>query len=325
MTLAAALPPPPRSARLGFAIRQLVRLAVSVWVLVTLAFLLVHFIPGDPVRASLGLTAPPELVAARRLALGLDQPLLVQYGDYLRRLAEGDLGTSFMTQLPVAQLIAQRLPSTLGLAALALLVVMATGVSSGLWVAVRSHRGGRRADAVFNLSTGLFGAMPEFISAVMLTALFAVSLGWLPVAGQSGASSWILPVAALSIGPAAALARIVRIEALNVLERDYMRTARAKRLGWRRLYLRHALPNCMTATLTAGGLIFSGLVAGTILVENVFAWPGLGSAIVLAILQKDYPLTQGLVLVFGILILLINLGVDLLIAAVDPRSGLRDD
>ena len=312
----------PKAARLGFAARQLLRLAVSVWVLVTVAFLLVHFIPGDPVRASLGLTAPPELVAARRLALGLDQPLLVQYGDFLGRLAHGDLGTSFMTQLPVVQLIAQRLPSTLGLAALALLVVMATGVSSGLWVAVRSVQGSRRADATFNLVSGLLSAMPEFITAVVLTALFAVSLNWLPVAGRSGAASWLLPVAALSVGPAAALARIVRIEALNVLARDYMRTARAKRLGWRRLYLRHALPNCLTATLTAGGLIFSSLVAGTILVENVFAWPGLGSAITLSILQKDYPLTQGLILVFGILILVINLGVDLLIAAVDPRSAL---
>jgi len=321
----ATLAPPirPASARLAFGARQLVRLGLSLWVLITLAFLLVHFIPGDPVRASLGLTAPPELVEARRAALGLDQPLAAQYADYLARLVHGDLGTSFMSQLPVAQLILQRLPSTMLLAGLALIVVMAVGVPLGLWTAVRSANGRSRADTAFNLSTGFLTAMPEFITAVMLTALFAVTLQWLPVAGRSGAASFILPVAALAIGPTAALARIVRVEALDVLSRDYMRTARAKRLGWRRLYLRHALPNCLTATLTVGGLLFSGLVAGTILVENVFAWPGLGSAIVLSIVQKDFPLTQGLILVFGILILLTNLAVDLLIAAVDPRSALR--
>ena len=318
------MPPLPSPAgRIAFAGRQLARLGISLWVLVTLAFLLVHFIPGDPVRASLGLTAPPELVAARRLALGLDQPLLAQYGAYLARVGQGDLGTSFMSQLPVAQLILQRLPSTLLLAGLALVVVMIVGVSTGLWVAVRNAGGRGRADTVFNLASGLLTAMPEFITAVMLTALFAVTLNWLPVAGRSGPASLILPVAALSIGPAAALARIVRVEALGVLARDYMRTARAKRLGWRRLYLRHALPNCLTATLTVGGLLFSGLVAGTILVENIFAWPGIGSAIVLSIVQKDFPLTQGLILVFGILILLTNLAVDLLIAAIDPRSALR--
>lgn len=309
--------------RVAFALRQLGRLAISAWALVTLAFLLIHLIPGDPVRASLGLTAPAELVEARRQALGLNEPLATQYGVYLGRLAGGDLGTSFMTQLAVSDIIAQRLPGTLALAGLALVWVLVLGVGWGLWSAVRGNAGSRQADGLFNLSSSVLTAMPEFISAVMLTALFAVTLGWLPVAGRSGAASYILPVAALAIGPTAAMARIVRIEALNVLGQDFMRTARAKRLGWRRLYLRHALPNCLTATLAVSGLLFSSLVAGTILIENMFAWPGLGSTMVLSILQKDYPLTQGLILVFGLLILLINLAVDLLIVWVDPRSALR--
>jgi peptide/nickel transport system permease protein len=309
--------------RATFALRQLARLALSTWALVTLAFLLIHLIPGDPVRASLGLTAPAELVEARRQALGLDAPLATQYAAYLGRLAGGDLGTSFMTQLAVSDVITQRLPGTLALAGFALVWVLAIGVGWGLWSAVRSNAGSLQADGLFNLSSSVLTAMPEFISAVMLTALFAVTLGWLPVAGRSGAASYILPVAALAIGPAAAMARIVRIEALNVLGQDFMRTARAKRLGWRRLYLRHALPNCLTATLAVSGLLFSSLVAGTILIENMFAWPGLGSTMVLSILQKDYPLTQGLILVFGLLILLINLAVDLLIVWVDPRSALR--
>ncbi len=311
--------------RLAFLSRRLVRLAVSLWLLLTLAFLMVHLIPGDPVRASLGLTAPLELIEARRQALGLDQPLLVQYGAYLRGLVQGDLGTSFTSQLPVAQIIAQRLPNTLALACLALAIVLLLGVSIGLAMAVVARRGRhRRADTAFNAVSGVLTAMPEFVSAVALTSLFAVVLQWLPAAGLAGPRSYILPLAALSIGHAAALARIVRVEALKILQQDYMRTARAKRLTWFGLYVKHALPNCLTATLTVGGLILSSLIAGTVLVENVFAWPGLGSATVLSITQKDYPLTQGLILTLGTIILLVNFAIDLLIVAVDPRSALGD-
>jgi peptide/nickel transport system permease protein len=310
--------------RLAFVARKLVRLAVSAWILVTLAFLLVHLIPGDPVRASLGLTAPPELVEARRQALGLDRPLLDQYGDYLAGLARLDLGTSFMSQLPVSEIIGQRLANSLLLAGLAMLFVFLAGVAIGLTMAVTSWNGHRRADTAFDVASGFLTAMPEFVTAVILTSLFAVMLNWLPVAGISGPSSWILPVAALAIGPTAALARIIRIEALKVLAQDHMRTARAKRLGWRRLYLGHLLPNCLTAAFAIGGLLLRSLIAGTVLVENIFAWPGLGSALVLAILQKDYPLTQALILLFGLIILLVNLVVDLLIAAVDPRSTIAE-
>ncbi len=314
----------PARSRLAFVARKLVRLAVSAWILVTLAFLLVHLIPGDPVRASLGLTAPPELVEARRQALGLDRPLLDQYGDYLAGLARLDLGTSFMSQLPAGEIIGQRLANSLLLAGLAMLFVFLAGVAIGLAMAVASWNGHRRADTAFDVASGLLTAMPEFVTAVILTSLFAVMLNWLPVAGISGPSSWILPVAALAIGPTAALARIIRIEALKVLAQDHMRTARAKRLGWRRLYLGHLLPNCLTAAFAIGGLLLRSLIAGTVLVENIFAWPGLGSALVLAILQKDYPLTQALILLFGLIILLVNLVVDLLIAAVDPRSTIAD-
>jgi len=314
----------PAVSRLAFVGRKLLRLAVSIWILITVAFLLVHLIPGDPVRASLGLTAPPELVEARRQVLGLDQPLIHQYADYLAALSRLDLGTSFMSQLPVTEIIGQRLLNSLLLALLAMAIVFLIGVSAGLGIAVASWNGHRRADGLFNLSSGILTAMPEFVTAVILTSLFAVMLNWLPVAGISGPTSWILPVAALSIGPAAALARIIRIEALKVLAQDHMRTARAKRLGWRRLYLGHLLPNCLTAAFAVGGLLMRSLIAGTVLVENIFAWPGLGSALVLAILQKDYPLTQALILLFGLIILLVNLVVDLLIATVDPRSTLAD-
>ncbi len=154
--------------------------------------------------------------------------------------------------------------------------------------------------------------------------VFAVSLGWAPVAGRGTPGSYVLPVVSLAVGPAAVLARIVRVETLGVLQADYMRTARAKRLPDRLLYLRHALPNALTATVTLAGLLLSGMVAGTVLVENVFAWPGLGSTIVQSILAKDYPVVQGVVLVYGLGVLLVNLAVDVALALLDPRSTIRE-
>ena len=306
--------------------RRTARLLIALWLLVTLSFLMVHLIPGDPVRASLGLTAPIELIEARRAALGLDRPLVEQYGAYIKGLATGELGTSFTSQLPVAQIIAQRLPATLSLAGLALAIVLPLGVGIGLAMAVVTTYGRRpRADTVFDAASGVLTAMPEFVTAVALTALFAVMLPWLPVAGLTGPKSYVLPLAALALGPSAALARIVRAEGVKVLQQEYMRTARAKRLRWPAVYLRHALPNLLTATLTVGGLILASLIAGSVLVEHVFAWPGLGSAVVLAITQKDLPLTQGLVLTLGAIVLIVNAIVDLLIVSVDPRSTLRAD
>jgi peptide/nickel transport system permease protein len=187
-------------------------------------------------------------------------------------------------------------------------------------------RGGRRrpAELGFTSTSVVLGAIPEFLIAVGLVYLFSVRLGWVPVAGRAGPDSFVLPVLALSVGPAAVLARIVRVETLTVLQADYIRTARAKRLSRPRIYLRHALPNALTATITIGGLLLGALVAGTVLVENVFAWPGLGSSIVASILSKDYPLVQGTVLVYGLGVLLVNLVVDVALAALDPRSTIRE-
>lgn len=305
--------------------KRAVRLILSLAALATIAFLLIHLIPGDPVRGSLGMLAPQELVDARRHQLGLDRPLPEQFLAHLKALARGDLGVSFSTREPVGRIIAERLPATLALAGGGLVVVLVLGTASGLAAAALTW-GGRRhsVDTTFNSVSGLLTAMPEFVTAVALTAAFAVLMTWLPVAGRSGAASYVLPILSLAIGPAAALARVVRAEGLRVLGEDYMRTARAKRLGVWRTYVVHALPNCTTATLTVAGLILSGLVAGTVLIESVFAWPGLGSAIVLSITQKDYPLTQGVILVLGAMVLLINFSVDLLVAILDPRSALAE-
>ncbi|WP_409491961.1 ABC transporter permease [Amycolatopsis sp. cmx-11-12] len=310
---------------LSFAGRRFGRFVVSLWVLITTAFLMIQLIPGDPVRAALGLTAPVELVNARREALGLNDPLWLQYVHYLGGLFTGDFGTSMTSGQPVSEVIGDRLPATLQLALPAFAVVIVVAIPLGVLFAVLT-RGGRRrgSELAFTSTSVLLAAIPEFLVAVALVAFFAVQLGWFPVAGNADASSFVLPVIALALGPASVLARIVRVETLSVLGNDFIRTARAKRLPARLVYLRHALPNALTATLTMGGLMLTGMVAGTVLVENVFAWPGLGSTIAQSILQKDYPLVQGIVLVYGIGVLLVNLTVDVLLAVLDPRSTIRE-
>ncbi|KAA9163696.1 ABC transporter permease [Amycolatopsis acidicola] len=310
---------------LRFAVRRGGRLLVSVWVLLTAAFGMIHLIPGDPVRAALGPTASPELVEARRAALGLDDPLWQQYLHYFRDLFTGNFGTSLGSGLPVAKVIGERLPATLEIAGYAFLLAVAIAVPVGTAMAVLT-RGGRHrhAELAFTTTSAVLAAVPEFLIAIGLVFVFAVSLGWFPVAGRSGPESYVLPVLALAAGPAAILARITRVELLSVLRADYIRTARAKRLPAPRVYLRHALPNALTATLTLGGLLLSAMVAGTVLVENVFAWPGLGSTIVQSILAKDYPLVQGVVLVYGLGVLLVNLAVDVALALLDPRSTIRE-
>ena len=309
-----------------FGVRRLGRLLVSLWVLVTASFLMIHLIPGDPVRAALGPTAPAALVAAKREEMGLDDPLLAQYWHYLQSLFTGDLGTSITLQLPVSQVIAQRLPATLALAFLAFTVAVAIAVPLGVTMGVRTRRGhGRRTELAFTTTSVVLGIIPDFLLGVGLVYVFAVTLGWLPVAGNDSPSAYVLPVLALAVGPAAILARIIRVEMVTVLQADFVRTARAKRLPARTVHLGHALPNALTASLTLGGLILTSMVAGTVLAENVFAWPGLGSMIVSSILNKDYQVVQAIVLVYGVGVLLVNTLVDVALALLDPRSMIRED
>ncbi|WP_052357356.1 ABC transporter permease [Actinomadura welshii] len=309
-----------------FGVRRLRRLLVSLWVLVTASFAMIHLIPGDPVRGALGPTAPAELVEARRHALGLDDPLIVQYLHYLKGLVTGDLGTSLASQLPVTDVVAQRLPATLALAVLAFLTAVVLAIPLGVAMGVLTRRGhGRRTELAFTTTGIIMATIPDFLIGVALVYVFGIRLGWLPVAGDDTASAYVLPVFSLAIGPAAILARIVRVEMVAVLEADFVRTARAKRLPARTIYMGHALPNAVTSALTVGGLLLSALVAGTVLVENVFAWPGLGSTIVRSILTKDYPVVQAIVLVYGVGVLISNLVVDAALAVLDPRSKIRED
>ena len=309
-----------------FGVRRLGRLLVSLWVLLTASFLMLHAIPGDPVRAALGPTAPADLVAAKRESLGLNDPLWQQYVHFVHGFLTGDLGESLLSRLPVSDVIAQRLPATLWLAVLGFLFAVVVAVPLGTAAGVLTRRGhGRRTELAFTTSSVVVGTIPDFMIGVGLVYVFGIRLGWLPVAGNDTPSAYVLPVIALGIGPGVILARIIRVELVSVLQADFVRTARAKRLPRRTVYLGHALPNALTAALTLGGLLLGAMVAGTVLVENVFAWPGLGSTIVGSILNKDYPVVQGIVLVYGVAVLVTNTLVDVALALLDPRSLIRED
>jgi peptide/nickel transport system permease protein len=301
--------------------RRLVRLVISLLVLVTATFAMVHLIPGDPVAAALGDQATPQLIAQRRHELGLDQNIVVQYFHYLGHLLTGDFGTSIVTNSPVSDLITQRFPNTLKLAVPAFVLVVLIALPVGLLTAVRTRGGqGRRTRGVFVGVTGLLNSIPDYVLATLLSVLFVVGIKAFPAAGDQGLSSYVLPVTALVVGPAASLSRIVRVEALKVLDAEYVRAAKARRLPVLLRYWRHVLPNMMTASLTFGTLILAGLVAGTVLVENVFGWPGVGTVITQSVVQKDYPTVQGVLLVLGVAVLLLNMIVDVVLGILDPRS-----
>ncbi|MFH8574074.1 ABC transporter permease [Streptomyces sp. NPDC017993] len=306
-----------------FFARHLVRFAVSLTALLVVSFAMIHLIPGDPLRKMLGPTAPKSLVDQRRHELGLDASIPVQFFHYVHDVFSGDLGTSFISAQPVSDIIKDGLPNTVALALLATVVALLVSIPLGVWGAIRTENGrNRRTETAFGALTGAAVAVPEYLYALALVIVFALGLSWLPPAGLTGPSSYILPVIALAVGPAAMIARIARVETLRELGSDYMRLARAKRLPAGRLYVRHLLPNTLTATLTMGGLLLSGLITGSVLVENVFAWPGLGLRTVEAITQKDYPVAQAVILVYGAIVLGVNFVVDIALGVLDPKSAL---
>lgn len=298
------------------------RLVGSLWVLVTASFLMMHLVPGDPVRDALGPSAPESLVAARRAALGLNRSLPAQYLQYLHNLLHGNMGVSIQSGLPVADVVRQQLPYSFEIALLAFALVLLVAIPLGIVLAALT-KGNRRQslEVTFTTATVLLFTVPSYLLAEALVFVFSVKLQWLPIAGDNGPSSYVLPVVSLAVGPIAILARVVRIEVLSVLQSEYIRTARSKRLpGWR-IYLIDALPNAITATLTIGGLMLSGLIAGTVLVESVFSWPGLGTTLVSSIQGKDYSMVQAVVIIYGGGVLLINTLVDMLLAVIDPRTA----
>jgi len=292
-------------------------LAIPVlWIVLTLVFLMIHIVPGDPVEQMLGEGAAPGELLQLRHALRLDQPLLVQYGHYLKQLMHGDLGQSFKFQAPVRGIILERYPATLSLAFLALIVCAAIAIPAGVWAAYRRGQTADRTVAVFTL-LGL--AFPNFALGPLLILVFSIEVGLLPVSGRGGWSYYILPAATLGSALAAILTRMVRGAMLEELSSDYVRTARAKGLAVSQVLFRHALRNALIPIITILGLQFGTLLAGTIVTETIFSWPGIGRLTVQAISARDYPLLQGCILVIALSYVLVNLLTDILYAVVDPR------
>ena len=291
----------------------------SLWLVLTLVFLMIHIVPGDPVEQMLGEAAGPGQLSQLRHALGLDLPLHTQYGHYLLQLAHGDLGQSFKFQAPVRQLIFERYPATLELAFVALLVCATIAIPAGMLAA---HRRGQSVDGAVGVFT-LFGlAFPNFALGPVLILLFSIELGLLPVSGRGGPLYFILPAATLGAALAAILTRMVRGSMLEELSSDYVRTARAKGLSTRVVVLRHAFRNALIPIITILGLQFGTLLAGTIVTETIFSWPGIGRLTVQSISARDYPLLQGCILVIAISYVAVNLLTDLLYAVIDPRVRL---
>jgi len=291
----------------------------ALWLVLTLVFLLIHIVPGDPVEQMLGEGAAPGQIIELRHSLGLDQPLLVQYGHYLSQIVRGNLGQSLKFQAPVRRVIFERYPATLQLAFLALLVCACIALPLGV---ISAHRRGHTTDRVVSVFS-LFGlAIPNFALGPLLITLFSIQLGWLPVSGRGGVLNYILPAATLGAALAAILTRMVRGAMLEELSSDYVRTARAKGLSTRPVLVNHALRNALIPIITILGLQFGTLLAGTIVTETIFSWPGLGRLTVQAISSRDYPLLQGCILVIALSYVLVNLLTAVVYAFIDPRVRL---
>ncbi len=288
---------------------------------IVLVFSLVDLVPGDPVEVMLGESSQPADREALRAALGLDQPLAVQFGNYLARLARLDMGSSLHSRRPVAEMIAERFPATAELAIAALLVALLIAVPLGAVAAVR------RGSAFDHLAIGfatLGVSIPNFVLGPVLILLFSYTLGWLPVSGRELPGALLLPAVTLGTALAAILARMLRSTLLEVMNEDFIRTARAKGLPEWRVLVAHAFGNAMLPVITLLGLQLGTLLAGAVITEIVFSWPGLGSLTVEAIQRRDYPLLQGCVLVISVGYVLVNSLTDVVYGWLDPRIRLAD-
>ena len=279
-------------------------------------FLFVRMIPGDPARLMAGPQATPQEIQLVREDLGLDQPPVEQYFDFMGKALQGDFGKSMRTRLPVTKEIGLRLGPTVNLAVVSMLVAVVMGLSAGVISAVKRNTW---LDYTAMVSALLGVSIPSFWMALMMMYLLAVKWQLLPVFGYGSWKHYVMPAITLGVGAAASIARFTRASMLEVLNQDYIRTARAKGLPETKVNLWHALKNAMIPVITVTGLQFGFLLGGTVVIESVFAWPGLGRLLVEAVDGRDYPVIQTLMLFFSLQFVVINLAVDLLYAAIDPR------
>jgi peptide/nickel transport system permease protein len=310
-----------------YVIRRLLQ-AVPVLVLASVAvFLLIHLVPGDPALLLAGPDATPEVVVAVRKDMGLDQPLPVQYALWAGHVLRGDLGKSYISRLPVWQLIQNALPATIELTCAAMLIAVLFGLPTGILSAVKRQSFPDWAVTAIN---GLALGVPNFWLGILLIIMFALILNWLPPGGRieflsNPGVAWkslLLPAVTLGLHIGAALSRFTRAAMLEVLNEDYVRTARAKGVSGWGVIARHALRNALIPIVTVMGIQFGRLLGGAVIVESVFAWPGIGRMILQAVLNRDYLLVQGALLLLVVSFILINLLVDLLYGVLDPRIRL---
>jgi len=287
------------------------------WGVATLVFVILRLLPGDPAALMLSEAgASAEAIAELRADLGFDKPLIVQYGQYLVNLAHGDLGTSLFARRAVVTVIAEQLPSTIGLALAAMLIATILGAALGILAAVRA---GTWIDSAATALAVTGVSVPIFWSGLLLIWLFSVQLGWLPATGQGGLDHLILPALVLGLASSGAIARLVRTSLLDVLDQDFIRTARAKGLREGMVLTRHALKNALIPVVTIIGLQFGFLLGGTVVTETVFSRQGIGRLLVNSILWKDLPVVQGVVLLAGLVYTLVNVTVDVVYGFLDPR------
>lgn len=300
-------------------LRRMISTAGVVLGVAVLVFLLIHLIPGDPVDVMLGESAQPADRTALRHALGLDQPVLTQLLNYLQRVFTLDLGQSLHSQRPITALLAERIPATAELAVVALGITLLLAVPLGLVAAAQRDTLWDQGAMTFSL---LGVSIPNFWMGPLLILVFALWLGWFPVSGREGAGAVVLPALTLGTSLAAILARMIRSSVLEVLGEDYIRTAYAKGLSRRRVLLRHALPNALLPVITVLGLQLGTLLAGAVITETVFSWPGIGLLTIEAIQSRDYPVVQACVLLIALTYVVVNSLTDLLYAVIDPRIRL---
>ena len=299
-----------------YLIQRLLLLLPTLFGALSLVFLLVHLIPGDPVEVMLGETASSADKQELRRSLGLDQPLATQYRSFLGKLAAGDLGRSLFEQADVSSIIGQRLPATLELALCAMIAAL---IISFPLAFLAARRPGGLADR-FALLFSLLGlSLPNFWLGPLLMILFSIQLGWTPVSGRGSLLHVILPALTLGLGMAAIVTRILRASLIQVARAEFVQAARAKGLSEKSVWFKHMLRNALLSVVTIMSLQFGALLAGSLITETVFSWPGIGRLTIQAIQTRDYPLVQGCVLIIAVAYVLVNFFTDIVYKLIDPR------
>ena len=301
---------------LKYTIRRLLQTIPLLIAISFAAFIMMHLVPGDPVRNMMGIEASKEAVEAERERLGLNDPLLVQYGRFLGGVLQGDLGTSIFTKQSVTDEILKKYPATIKLALGGTIFASVVGILAGIVSAVKRNK---LTDNIIMVLSLISVSTPSFFLALVLMLFFSLQLGWLPSMGLRTPLHYVLPIITLGMQSVGTIARTTRSSMLEVLGQDYIRTSRSRGIPERVIIYSHAFKNAIIPVLTIVGLLFGGLLAGSMLVETVFSIPGIGRYLVDAVLERDYPVVQSTVLVLACTFVLVNLVVDLLYAVADPK------